>query len=73
MPRCAQPNCGGAQHEHVEIDADFLAAFYGTDDAGRPTAFAAAPEPVWTPVCGRHGGPMNRDKGCLSCACYERR
>lgn len=65
FPRCAFPNCGGAQHEHVELDTAFLAAFY-------PETFKAE-EPVWVPVCGKDGKPMSRAKGCLSCACYERR
>lgn len=71
-PRCAFPNCGGAQHEHQEMDADFLAAFYGTDDAGRRTVHATEPEPAWVPVCGKDGRPMSREKGCLECSCYTR-
>ena len=74
FPRCAFPNCGGAQHEHEPIAPAFLAAVYGTDAAGRPTPFAAPePEPEWVPTCGVHGGPMSREKGCLTCGCYESR
>ena len=68
FPRCAYPTCGGAQHEHQEMDAEFLAAFYGIDDAGRPTEHAQTAGPT----CGRDGGAMTREKGCLACNCYSR-